>query len=599
MGSLRRKTVTKQLPPNAELIQRRGEQIARWVDGRGKKRTAKTTTGRDGSTRVSIESGKWFAKYRDGSGRIREVSTGCSDKGAAAAVLTALEKRAEHVRSGILSPSEDAIADHQTVPLADHFNDYLINMRSRGLSDSHISEVTRYLRKLATECRFGRLSDLIRSRFDQWLVDRRNEDAGARSLNCCRAAWLGFLNWCVATSRLTSNPLAGVPQADEKSDRRRQRRSMNDDELNQLLFVGRWRPLGERGRETIRLEPGEQRKRSNWKMVPLTFDSLEAAVNRARELLSHDPERIAKLERTGQERQLIYKTMLTTGLRKKELSSVRLRNLYLDSEPAFVMLDAANEKNREGNSLPLRADLAAELREWLSERLAARRNAARHSATVSFEVGAARLQGNVSDNEREIELSPDELLFKVPSSLLRVLDRDLKAAGIAKRDDRGRTLDIHALRHTFGTHLSLAGVPLRTAQAAMRHSSPVLTANVYTDPRLLDIHGAVESLPALTSTGATHDGSGKQRATNTADDRPPKLAPLLAPKSYNRGQTVSFPVTSGKLESFDSEQNPESKTDEKPTKKARILIQKDSGLESGRHDLNMRLPAPKAGALPS
>jgi hypothetical protein len=133
----------------------------------------------------------------------------------------------------------------------------------------------------------------------------------------------------------------------------------------------------------------------------------------------------------------------------------------------------------------------------------------------------------------------------------------------------------------------------------MRHSSPVLTANVYTDPRLLDIHGAVESLPALTSTGATHDGSGKQRATGTADDRPPKLAPLLAQKSYNRGQTVSFPVTSGKLESFDSEQISEDETGENPTKKARILIQKDSGLESGRHDLNMRLPAPKAGALPS
>ena len=126
----------------------------------------------------------------------------------------------------------------------------------------------------------------------------------------------------------------------------------------------------------------------------------------------------------------------------------------------------------------------------------------------------------------------------------------------------------------------MAGVPLRTAQAALRHSSPVLTANIYTDPRLLDIHGAVESLPALTSTGATHDGSGKQRATGTADDRPPKLAPLLAPKAYNRVQTESFPVNSGKLENFDSEQIQEAEIGEKPTKKARILSGKDSGLKS-------------------
>lgn len=40
-------------------------------------------------------------------------------------------------------------------------------------------------------------------------------------------------------------------------------------------------------------------------------------------------------------------------------------------------------------------------------------------------------------------------------------------------------------------------VPVRTAQAAMRHSDPSLTANVYTDPKLLDVAGAVASLPDL------------------------------------------------------------------------------------------------------
>src|SRR6516225_1062386 len=87
--------------------------------------------------------------------------------------------------------------------------------------------------------------------------------------------------------------------------------------------------------------------------------------------------------------------------------------------------------------------------------------------------------------------------FHVPSTLLKSFNRDLKAAAIAKRDERGRTLDVHALRTTFGTLLSKGGVPLRTAQAAMRHSDPSLTANVYTDPRLLDISGALDALPSL------------------------------------------------------------------------------------------------------
>lgn len=96
----------------------------------------------------------------------------------------------------------------------------------------------------------------------------------------------------------------------------------------------------------------------------------------------------------------------------------------------------------------------------------------------------------------------------MPDELIRIFDRDLEFSGLArvenrggkeivKTDDCGRTIDIHALRHTFGTHLSKAGVPLRTAQAAMRHSDPSLTANVYTDPKLLDVAGAVASLPDL------------------------------------------------------------------------------------------------------
>jgi len=88
-------------------------------------------------------------------------------------------------------------------------------------------------------------------------------------------------------------------------------------------------------------------------------------------------------------------------------------------------------------------------------------------------------------------------LFNVPAGLTRSFDRDLAVAGIPKRDEWNRVVDVHALRVTFGTHLCAAGVPLRTAQAAMRHSKPELTANIYTDPALLDIAGAIDALPAL------------------------------------------------------------------------------------------------------
>ena len=94
--------------------------------------------------------------------------------------------------------------------------------------------------------------------------------------------------------------------------------------------------------------------------------------------------------------------------------------------------------------------------------------------------------------------------------MARILDRDLEAAGIPKKDERGRTVDIHALRHTFGTHLSKNGVAPRTAQAAMRHSSLDLTMNVYTDPELLDVAGAMEALPVLSvSESAERDSAAR------------------------------------------------------------------------------------------
>ena len=121
-------------------------------------------------------------------------------------------------------------------------------------------------------------------------------------------------------------------------------------------------------------------------------------------------------------------------------------------------------------------------------------------------------------------LPPGTRLFNVPTGLVRILDRDLVAAGIAqlvtdengqrridKRDDRGRTIDVHALRHTFGTHLSKGGVAPRTAQAAMRHGSLDLTMNTYTDPVLLDIAGALNALPDLPLDGKPTPES--QRAT--------------------------------------------------------------------------------------
>ena len=133
----------------------------------------------------------------------------------------------------------------------------------------------------------------------------------------------------------------------------------------------------------------------------------------------------------------------------------------------------------------------------------------------------------------------DARLFNVPAGLVRILDHNLAAAGIPKRDDRGRTVDVHALRHTFATHLVAAGVAPRTAQAALRHSSLELTMQHYTDPRLLDVAGALAALPALPTALAPLEAA---RATGTDD------AGAVALTRGRTRQNTSVSVTRNELD---------------------------------------------------
>ena len=537
MGTVYKKTATKPIPNGAELFTKNGKRFARWKPSTGKARTAPVTTGNDGTDRIVVTVGTYLAKFRDGSGYVCEVSTGCRDEDAVRSVLGKLERRAELVKSEVITTAEAATADHQRTPIADHFAAYHEHRTAKGLNAVRIANTKSRLERLAAECDFRRLADCSADALTRWLARQQSKGMSGGNPNEYRQELVGFGNWCVETHRLSVNPFANVPKAGANSDRRRQRRSMTEAELVTLLDVARLRPLAEFGREAVPVDEdateanGEQTKRSNWSKAVLTLDGLQATVERARKRLAKNPELVAELERLGQERALIYKTLVLTGLRKGELASLTVGQLELDGPMPFVVLKAADEKNRQGSTIPLRHDLANDLRDWLSD--------TPNAATLKL-----RNDRGIRDSKRP--------LFTVPAGLVRILDRDLLVAGIDKADERGRTLDVHALRTSFGTLLSKGGVAPRTAQAAMRHSTIDLTMNVYTDPKLLDVYGALDSLPSLDLKSSPSTERQKMRATGTdVQDAMPsprhavmKFAPAFAPNVGERKQSVSFAVIS-------------------------------------------------------
>ncbi len=76
------------------------------------------------------------------------------------------------------------------------------------------------------------------------------------------------------------------------------------------------------------------------------------------------------------------------------------------------------------------------------------------------------------------------LWHKKAAKLLRT---DLAAAGVKYRDNMGRVLDFHALRGTFITSLTRAGVHPKTAQVLARHGDINLTMKYYTHLSLEEV----------------------------------------------------------------------------------------------------------------
>jgi hypothetical protein len=102
----------------------------------------------------------------------------------------------------------------------------------------------------------------------------------------------------------------------------------------------------------------------------------------------------------------------------------------------------------------------------------------------------------------------------------------------------------------------------------MRHSDISLTMGVYTDPKLLDVYGAMDALPELPLTGTTGDEPETIRLTGTSDVG--ALVPLLVPACAQRGISGSISGNPGDPADDVEIDRPMVETTLKPTKKGSL-----------------------------
>ena len=148
---------------------------------------------------------------------------------------------------------------------------------------------------------------------------------------------------------------------------------------------------------------------------------------------------------TGHVRALVYRLSLETGLRAKEIDSLKVLSFNFEASPPTVKVESSDSKGKKTDDLILMEETARKILE--------------------------HFKGKQQTNKA--------FVLTVTDNFVKMIRADLKAAGIAYRDEAGRDVDFHSLRHSFITNLALAGVHPSVAQKLVRHSSILLTMKYY------------------------------------------------------------------------------------------------------------------------
>jgi len=365
--------------------------------------------------------------------RQRRTVKGCKDKAATEALARKLEADVMLRREGVIDVRAEKLAQWESLPLKDHLADFENAMRARSVTTKHLAATLGCIRMVSDACGFQRPLDLDPARVSAYVADVRRKGTGARTINARLTAFKAFTRWLFRTERMRTDPMMQVAKLNARTDRRRERRALADDEVVRLLQAA------ERGHVFRKL--------------------------------------------TGPDRALLYRLAVETGLRKGELASLTPESFGLrDPEAAVVTVAAAYSKHRRDDVVPMRADLAQVMAAYVADKAADGR--------------LFRLPDKPADMlKADLRQARAWWIREVRDPAERRRRRALSF--LASRDASGRVVDFHALRHTFITRLARSGVTPAVAKSLARHSTIVLTMDHYTHTLIEDERAALDRLPTL------------------------------------------------------------------------------------------------------
>ena len=431
--------------------------ISRFSDAAGKRCSSKTP----GAKKITTKSKTWYGEFRDADDILKTVSLQTTNKTAAQTKLAELARTARDIRAGVISP----LQEHADKLLLDHLSDFEQHLAAQGSTPEHRRNVATQARRVISEAKAHYVKELTATAVQGVLLDLKASGLAPRTINSHLQAAKQFCRWMVKDRRIHESPLQHIQGLNAAVDQRRVRRELSSDEIARLLHAAKTGP--------------------------------------------------DRLGLTGWERFTLYSAALGTGLRASELASLTPRSFDLTNNPPTVRIEAANEKARRGDTLPLPADLVALLAPWLegmpqNAKLWPGEWAAQKRASkfIQADLEAARAAWLVEAAEKTPERHARE-----------------KSDFLLYRNHDGEQADFHALRHTFLSRLGRSGASPKVMQKLARHSTVELTLGRYTHASLFDLQHAVSQLPALPTITTTIQAQ-KLQATGT-DDAGVLVTPLV------------------------------------------------------------------------
>ena len=267
-------------------------------------------TYKDKRTGKTRQSQYWFARIGG-----RRIPLRVTDKRVAERKAAELERQAE------LGHDPNQVEKARRRSLPEHLQDFEESVKAQGCGHGHLKNLLPRLRKVIQECGFRTLAEVSVGKIESLLARWQREQGMSTQTRKHHVTHLRqFGQWLVTSGRAVRNPFEELKRSlNVEADRRHIRRALTPAECQKLLA-------------TVR------------------------ASKATRGLMC------------GRDRYFLYRLATETGLRRNELGATIPESFDLDAATPTIAVAGAFTKNRKQALLPLRRDLAQELRPWLANK---------------------------------------------------------------------------------------------------------------------------------------------------------------------------------------------------------------------------------------